>query len=181
MTAVTQITLPSSPPESENGVITKVANVAALPKRLPAGHNLKAKSAVISQSKTQMSQNPGTATCTALYEDFRKSNIIHNYAVPTGCARKNLGNLPGGACESIYDIMTSVQTSETSLGAPFVVLSLARRMTCSPVRRDSNAVMERSRFPKSLTKLKRCSSCSLKLWRFAFLSLLGATTLVCLN
>jgi hypothetical protein len=51
MTAVTQITLPSSPPESENGVITKVANVAALPKRLPAGHNLKAKSAVVVQSK----------------------------------------------------------------------------------------------------------------------------------
>jgi hypothetical protein len=36
MTAVTQITLPSSPPELENGVIPKVANVAALPKRFGA-------------------------------------------------------------------------------------------------------------------------------------------------
>jgi hypothetical protein len=49
MIAVTQITPPSSPPESEDGVITKVANVAALPKRLPASHNLKAKLAVVAQ------------------------------------------------------------------------------------------------------------------------------------
>jgi hypothetical protein len=50
MTAVTQITLPSSAPESENGVIAKVMNVAALLKRLPAGHNRSGKLPVLAKS-----------------------------------------------------------------------------------------------------------------------------------